>query len=96
MPQARKIKATFVKKIFAGMTFVLTGEFWWPDRPREKYSHTSVARWIGHHGGCVENQVTATTDYLVCTIQDYKSKVVHGKSSFQIYVHEILLRYAEL
>jgi hypothetical protein len=57
--------------IFSKMVFVLSGDF-------EK-SHQKMEAWIGGQGGRVDKVVTSETTHLICTMDDFKNKVTHGK-----------------
>lgn len=58
--------------VFVGKVFVLSGEF--PNH------HDVMEGWITHHGGRVDKAVTDETTHLVCTMDNFKNKVRHGKA----------------
>lgn len=73
--EIRKEKAPQAgKPLFKGMKFSLSGNF------GDGHSHEKMSKWIEHHAGAYEYEVSIATTHLICTIEDYKNKTEQGKS----------------
>jgi NAD-dependent DNA ligase len=75
-PNATKLQkaAGGRKAIWAGKVFVLSGDL------HPQYNHEDIERWILHHGGRVHTEVTRETTHLICTMEEFKNKVTHGRT----------------
>ncbi|KAI9742237.1 MAG: hypothetical protein M1818_004137 [Claussenomyces sp. TS43310] len=70
-----------LKAIFAGKVFVLSGDF------GEKIAHADIEKYIVLRGGSVQKEVTAETQFLVCTMANYKKDVAHVKAARRLGVN---------
>jgi hypothetical protein len=73
---AMKVRKTkdekFGKPIFKGMTFSFSGDF------GDGWEHEKMAKWVRHHAGVWQSEVSDDTTHLICTIGDYKKKTQQG------------------
>lgn len=67
MPPCKPRKAGNVPQIFVNKIFALHGNFADP-----QYTHENVTRWIKARGGQVSTDIDNQTDFLVCTIEEYR------------------------